>query len=90
MLGSRDEKMKCWSCHFNKNEDYQFCRKCGVNLYAEESKSLRPMTEWESMKMSFYKSDKRWQENIRNRKIINGKPYMTDGRGNIKGELPSA
>lgn len=78
------------------------CASCGSPV-APKRKSLEgytassgrriPMTEWEKMKLSFYRDEKKWHENIRNRKIVmeNGKKHilMTDGRGNIRGEMPT-
>lgn len=45
------------------------------------------------MKLGWYRSDKSWRENIANRTIVMGKDgkkhsVLTDGNGNIKGEMP--
>lgn len=63
-------------CH-NVGEFYQhgqwFCKQCGSG---NTEKSRRPLTDWEKVKLSFYRSEKKWIENIQDRKIV------TDRSGN--------
>lgn len=84
-----------------KYTDKWYCVDCGEEVVAKK-KSLKgykadnnhriPMTEWEKMKLSFYRDERKWHENIRNRKIVekNGIKHilLTDGKGNIRGEMP--
>lgn len=55
-----------------------YCRDC--DSYQAE-KRRRPLTAWEKQKLVFYKSDKKWQDHIRSRKIvmINGKKEVVVG-----------
>lgn len=79
---------KCWDC-LKKIPDYLFrCSDHSDVIYEEDKRVRRPLTEHEKLKLSWYRSDKRWQENIRSRKIINGSVVYTDHHGNIKGEMP--
>lgn len=91
--------MKCPQCGYNNPTDRQFCQrqkpdKCLWNLYGSNHgfKRRRGLTEHEALKLSWYRDENKWIENIRNRQIVerNGQKatVVTDGRGNIKGELP--
>lgn len=91
--------MICPVCGFKNPKDAQFCHrqrpsKCLVNMYAPGmTRSRRPLTDYEKVKLSWYRDEKKWIDNIKSRKTIyqNGKPLtvLTDSRGNIKGELPA-
>ncbi len=65
--------MQCWNCKYNRNIDHQFCQKCLSNLYNPnniEDIRRKPMTDWEKKKLSFYRSEKKWIEDIRNRQAF--------------------
>lgn len=79
----------------NKHEVYVngqwFCNTCGS---ANGEKRRRGMSEYERMKLSWYRNEKNWIANIKRRKIVHGannRPVcvLTDEKGNIKERMPS-
>lgn len=64
---------KCFDCGKEVDKGVFRCEDC-LNVIIERDKPVRrrPMSEWESMKSEFYKSDKKWEENIKSRKVVNG------------------
>jgi len=77
---------KCFDCGNDVPDGIFRCERC-VNAITRSQKERRRqgMTEWEQMKIGFYKSEKKWEENIRSRqmKVIDGKPtpfYQKNGQ----------
>lgn len=79
-----------------------YCYYCGMTVvtkpkslegYKVDGKVRKTLTEYEKMKLSWYRDEKKWVDNIKSRKIIeqNGKKItvLTDSRGKITGELPT-
>lgn len=93
--------MNCIHGKQTYTEGKWYCYYCGqeviskpkdLNGYKVDGKRRRPLTEYEAMKLSWYRDEKKWVENIRNRQIVehNGKKVtvMTNGKGKILGRLP--
>lgn len=79
-----------------------YCYYCGKEVistpksivgYKVDGKRRRPMTEYEKMKLGWYRDEKKWIENIKSRQIVykNGQKatVIKDEKGNIRGEMPS-
>lgn len=81
---------KCFNCRIEIAEGLFRCTEC-LKAITEPKRQVRrrPMSEWEELKSSFYKSDKKWQENIQSRKIVNG-VTMYKGKGGNMIPLPTA
>lgn len=70
--------MQCPTCGEDELEDHQFCQNCLTNLYAvADDKRRIPMSDWEKLKLSFYRSDKTWADNIRNRRRVTARDGST-------------
>lgn len=66
------------------------CRRC---LDARIEIAREALDDKQKMKLSWYRNEAKWKENIRNRKVVfdnYGRPttVITDGRGNIRGAMP--
>lgn len=83
------------------SENKWYCYYCGQEViskpksivgYKVDGKVRKPLTDYEKMKLGWYRDEKKWIENIKNRKIVehNGKKVtvMTDGKGKITGRMP--
>lgn len=81
------DKWRCADCGEEVKVKYK-----SLTGYKSDNKRRIPMTEWEKMKLSFYRDERKWHENIRNRTIVEKDGVktvvLTDGKGNIKRELP--
>lgn len=65
--------MTCTHPHQTYVEGVWYCNDCDKN---PNEKRLRPMTDYEKLKIGWYRSEKKWQDNIRSRRIV------TDEYGN--------
>ena len=92
-------KFICLICqkHFSKRVDsaYQPCPDCGGDSWWEGSwkhsggdkKDVRrtPLTKWQEKKLSWYRDERKWHEDIKSRKVMSdGKVAIVDHRGRIK------
>lgn len=97
---SYKEMSMCENCGedpVHTTTNFIYCQKCGEDLKKEELKKdseirRRGLTDHEALKLEWYRDDKKWQDNIRSRKIVekNGQKttlYKTSS-GGYK-ELPS-
>ena len=58
------------------------CNDCYHNT---SSKQIKGLTTWEKKKLSFYKDDRKWQEDISGRRIMpDGKIGIYDNSGKLK------
>lgn len=90
--------MKCWKCGTKQIENRGwFCQnpKCTINLYAyeqQDNKERQALTEYQRMKLGWYRNEKTWIDNIHRRKIVtkNGQRavVLTDEKGNIQSRMP--
>lgn len=93
--------MNCKHGKQTYTEGKWYCYYCGqvvvekpkdLTGYTVDNKRRKPLTDYERMKLGWYRDEKKWIENIKNRKIIieGGKKMTvnTDGRGNITGRMP--
>lgn len=94
--------MKCVHGKQIFSEKNWYCYYCGdlipskpINIvgYKGDSKVRRPLSEYEAMKLGWYRDEKKWIENIQSRKIIEKNGVKTtvllDNKGNIRREMPS-
>lgn len=93
------DNTKCPQCHDRRANIHCLlgvlpCDSCVEKRQEKliKSEGRRPLTDWERQKLSWYRNEKKWAENIKSRKIIfkNGQKTIvtTDSRGRITGELP--
>ena len=79
-----------WYCYYCGNEIVSTPK--SIVGYKVDGKKRRPLTEYEAMKLSWYRDEKKWIENIKSRKIIqkDGRKatVLIDNKGNIKREMP--
>lgn len=81
---------KCFYCRVDVEEGVFACDDClKATTEPKRQRRRRPMTEWEEMKSGFYKSDKKWEDNIKSRQVVNG-VTMYKGRGGQLVPLPTA
>jgi|GEM_PF-6441458 hypothetical protein len=93
--------MNCVHSRQIYTEGKWYCYYCGsvivatpksIERYKVKRKIGKALTELERMKLSWYRDEKKWIENIKNRRIVknNGKKIvvLTDHKGNIRGEMP--
>lgn len=76
------------------------CPKCKKNVITfgeyefkkekeEEIRHREPLTNWQKKKLEFYKSEKKWHEDIESRRILpNGDVAIVDHKGEIKEVRP--
>lgn len=78
----------CYDCRKEISPDRFRCDSCVKEIRTEDKRRSRPMTEWEALKLQFYKSDRAWEENIRSRQTVvkNGKSHVVyrDNHGNMR------
>lgn len=83
---------KCWDCRKEIADDLFRCEDCLKMIRIESQRRRRPLTEWEEKKLSFYRDERKWHDDISRRSIVfkNGKKYQVykDRNGNIKGQIP--
>lgn len=81
---------KCFDCHIDVPEGVFRCKSCLKAITASQKQiRRRPMSEWEELKSSFYKSDKKWEDNIKSRQVVNG-VTMYKGKSGKMVPLPTA
>lgn len=83
--------MKCHNAGDIYIKGTWYCKECGK---PPSDKKRRPLTEWEALKLSFYRSEAKWIDHINRRKIVydqNGrqKAVETDYKGNILRDIPN-
>lgn len=87
---------RCYDCNKEIDTDLFRCDDCfnqAVKIQKKQEKMRRALTEWEAMKLSWYRSEKKWHDNIQRRKIITENGHritvLTDYKGNITQKMPS-
>ncbi len=77
--------MKCWKCEQEQDHNGWFCinKECNINLYAHHSEEddirRRPLTDHEKLKLSWYRDEKKWVDNIRSRQVKDGVVISNQG-----------
>ena len=85
--------MKCYDCDKKVAKGIFRCDSCYKREIVEKKLKRRiPLNEWEKMKLSWYRDEKKWHDNISRRKNIqvNGKQVsvLTNHKGKILKEMP--
>jgi len=81
---------KCYDCGKEVSKGIFRCTQCLKRITGpHKAVRRRGLTEWETLKLSFYKSDKKWEDNIRSRTMVNGKPFYKTSKGELR-PLPSS
>lgn len=76
--------MDCTHFHQVYVDGAWMCADCGDLPHGE--KRRRPMTEWERVKIGFYRSEKKWIDNIKSRMITkdrNGRQIVMSDQGPV-------
>lgn len=71
----------CWDCQTEIPKGDFRCDLCVGKSLEKSQRRRRGLTEWEELKIQFYKSDKVWEDNIRSRKTTKGIVTYTNKRG---------
>ena len=87
-------KFICPECNHSFYRDWMShigdCPKCGTEAFREghepkEPIKLKPMTEMEQKKLSWYRDENKWHDDIKSRRALpNGDVAIVDHKGKIK------
>lgn len=85
-------QFKCNKCGTTKSPQgwhtictYGILTLCSNCYHNTNPKKIKSLTDWQRKKLSFYKDDRKWQEDISGRKVLpSGKVGIHDGHGNLK------
>lgn len=76
---------KSWHTIWTDNAWVTACDDCYSGASSYREKRRKPLTEWQKKKLSWYRNERRWHEDIEGRRLFpNGKVGVFDAKGNLK------